>query len=359
MRADAHHHPRNPPPGTEPSEGSHDGRAQVRDEDRPMTARGLGRTKVRISPLGFGAAPIGNLYTPLDDDQALATLEAAWDAGVRYYDTAPHYGLGLSEQRLGAALAHRPRAEFTVSTKVGRLLEPHPAPTGSDLVAGGFAVPDTLIRRPDYSRDGVLRSLEGSLTRLGLDRVDIVYVHDPDDHLDVALDQALPALASLRDQGVIGAIGVGMNAVAPLLRIVAAADVDALMVAGRWTLIDRTAGPLLQVCAERGVSVVAAAPFNSGLLSRPEPPDGAFYDYGRAPESVLRRARSLAEVCARHGTVLPHAAVRFPLRHPVVAGVVAGFRSPAEVSSAAHWIAEDLTDAVWSDLDAGDPDSGE
>ncbi|MFD4528731.1 aldo/keto reductase [Streptomyces sp. NPDC058470] len=314
-------------------------------------ARRLGRTRVRVSPLGFGAAPLGNLYTPLDENQALATVDAAWDAGLRYYDTAPHYGLGLSERRLGAALARRPRAEFSVSTKVGRLLEPHPAPTGSDL-AGGFAVPDTLIRRPDYSRDGVLRSLESSLTRLGLDRVDIVYVHDPDDHLDAALGQALPALADLRDQGVIGAVGVGMNAVAPLLRVVAEADVDAVMVAGRWTLVDRTARPLLDACAERGVSVVAAAPFNSGLLSRPSPPDDAFFDYGPAPEAMLRRARQLAEVCTRHGTVLPHAAVRFPLRDPVVAGVVAGFRSPAEVASAARWAATDLTEAAWRDLDA-------
>ncbi|MGW2054414.1 aldo/keto reductase [Streptomyces sp. NPDC001840] len=316
-----------------------------------MTARRLGRTDVRVSPLGFGAAPIGNLYTALDDDRARATVEAAWDAGVRYYDTAPHYGLGLSERRLGAALAHRPRGEFTVSTKVGRLLEPHPAPTGSDLAAGGFAVPDTLIRRPDYSRDGVLRSLEGSLTRLGLDRVDIVYVHDPDDHLDTALDQALPALAELRDEGVIGAVGVGMNTVAPLLRIVAEADVDAVMVAGRWTLIDRTAGPLLEACERRGVSVVAAAPFNSGLLSRPRPADDASFDYGPAPAATLRRARRLADICAAHGTVLPHAALRFPLRTPVVAGVVAGFRTPDEVTSAARWSAMDLPESTWSALD--------
>ncbi|MFE9769112.1 aldo/keto reductase [Streptomyces sp. NPDC005808] len=318
-----------------------------------MRAAGrLGRTSVRVSPLGFGAAPIGNLYTPLDEHQARAAVDAAWDAGVRYYDTAPHYGLGLSERRLGAALAHRPRTEFTVSTKVGRLLEPHPAPTGSDLAAGGFAVPDTLIRRPDYSRDGVLRSLESSLIRLGLDRVDIVYVHDPDDHLDAALGQALPALSALRDQGVIGAVGVGMNAVAPLLRVVAEADVDAVMVAGRWTLVDRTARPLLDACKERGVSVVSAAPFNSGLLSRPSPPDDAFFDYGPAPEAMLRRARQLAEVCAHHGTVLPHAAVRFPLRDQVVAGVVAGFRSPAEVESAAGWAATDLPEATWRELDA-------
>lgn len=315
-----------------------------------MTRR-LGRTQVRISALGFGAAPLGNLYSPLDDDRARSAVDAAWDAGVRYFDTAPHYGLGLSERRLGEALAYRPRAEFTVSTKVGRLLEPHPAPTGSDLEAGGFAVPDTLIRRPDYSRDGVLRSLESSLARMGLDRVDIVYVHDPDDHLDAALDEALPALADLRDQGVVGAIGVGTNHVAPLLRVVAEADADAVMVAGRWTLLDRTARPLLEECAGRGVSVVAAAPFNSGLLSRAQPPDDASFDYGPAPAAVLRRARQLAAVCIRNGTVLPHAALRFPLREPVVAGVVAGFRSSQEAVSAARWVGSDLPGTVWAQLD--------
>ncbi|MFE4967631.1 aldo/keto reductase [Streptomyces sp. NPDC056660] len=316
-----------------------------------MKVRPLGRTSVRVSTLGFGAAPTGNLYSPIDDCQAQATLEAAWDVGVRYYDTAPHYGLGLSERRLGDALAHRPRAQFTISTKVGRLLEPHPAPTGSDLAAGGFAVPDTLVRRPDYSRDGVLRSLEGSLNRLRLDHVDIVYVHDPDDHLDAALDHALPTLMALRDQGVIGAVGVGMNAVAPLLRIVTEADVDAVMVAGRWTLLDRTARPLLDACAERGVAVVAAAPFNSGLLSRPHPASDATFDYGPASESALRRTRLLAGVSGRHGTALPHAALRFPLRDPCVACVVAGFRTPEEVVSAARWAATDLTEEAWLDLD--------
>lgn len=316
-----------------------------------MRARPLGRTSVQVGTLGFGAAPIGNLHSPIGDSQVRATLDAAWDAGVRYYDTAPHYGLGLSERRLGDALAHRPRAEFTVSTKVGRLLEPHPAPTGSDLKAGGFAVPDTLVRRPDYSRDGVLRSLEGSLERLRLDHVDIVYVHDPDDHLDAALAHALPALTALRDRGVIGAVGVGANTVAPLLRVVAEAEVDAVMVAGRWSLLDRTARPLLDACAERGVAVVAAAPFNSGLLSRPYPPSDATFDYGPASDSALRRARLLAEVAGRHGTELPQAALRFPLRDPGVACVVAGFRTPEEVVSAARWVATELTEEAWLDLD--------
>lgn len=316
-----------------------------------MRARPLGRTSVQVGTLGFGAAPLGNLHSPIGDSQARATVDAAWDAGVRYYDTAPHYGLGLSERRLGDALAHRPRAEFTVSTKVGRLLEPNPAPTGSDLTAGGFAVPDTLVRRPDYSRDGVLRSLEGSLKRLRLDHVDIVYVHDPDDHLDAALAHALPALTALRDQGVIGAVGVGANTVAPLLRVVAEAEVDAVMVAGRWTLLDRTARPLLDACAGRGVAVMAAAPFNSGLLSRPYPPSDATFDYGPASESVLRRARLLAEASGRHGIALPHAALRFPLRDPGVACVVAGFRTPEEVVSAARWVATELTEGAWLDLD--------
>jgi D-threo-aldose 1-dehydrogenase len=317
-----------------------------------MIAHRLGRTAIQVSTLGFGAAPIGNLYSPLKDCEARATIDAAWDNGVRYFDTAPHYGLGLSERRLGVALAHRPRTTFTISTKVGRLLEPNPAPTGSDLSVGGFAVTDTLIRRPDYSRDGVRRSLEASLQRLGLDSIDIVYVHDPDDHLETALNEALPALAELRDQGVIGAIGAGMNTVAPLLRIVMEAEVDAVMVAGRWTLIDRSAGPLLDACAERGVSVVAAAPFNSGLLAQPWPPDDAHFDYGPAPAAILDQARDLARTCARQGITLPHAAMRFPLRHPAVACVVPGVRTVAQARSAAAWAVADLPEETWRAITA-------
>ncbi|SEG92189.1 D-threo-aldose 1-dehydrogenase [Actinacidiphila yanglinensis] len=318
---------------------------------REVNSNPLGRTGVTVTALGFGAAPLGNLYRPLAAPDALAAVDAAWDSGVRYFDTAPHYGLGLSERRLGDALAGRPRHEYAVSTKVGRLLTPNRAPTGSDLAAG-FAVPDTLTRRPDYSRDGVLRSLEDSLRQLRLDRVDIVYVHDPDDHLDEALDQALPALADLRDQGVVGAIGAGMNTVAPLSRIAAEADVDVLMVAGRWTLVDRSAAALLDLCVRRGISVVAAAPFNSGLLSRPWPTDDASYDYGPAPGAVLDRARALAEVCRRHGTVLPHAAIRFPLRHPAVASVVVGTRTAAEATSATGWAMSELPPGTWPELDA-------
>jgi D-threo-aldose 1-dehydrogenase len=225
-----------------------------------------------VSRLGFGGASLGNLYLETPDAQARASVDAAWDGGVRYFDTAPHYGLGLSERRLGAALAGRPRADYVLSTKVGRLLVPNKAPTGSDLEAGGFAVPDDLVRRFDFSRDGVLRSLEASLDRLGVGRVDIVYVHDPDEHMDQAIAEAIPALAELRDQGVVGAVGAGMNQWQALRRMVREADLDVVMLAGRWTLLDRSGAPLLAACAERGVAVVAAAPYNSGLLARSRRP---------------------------------------------------------------------------------------
>ncbi|MGR3868221.1 aldo/keto reductase [Streptomyces graminifolii] len=237
--------------------------------------------------MGFGAASIGNPHSPVDDDQARATLDAAWAAGVRSYDTAPHYGLGLSERRLGAALAHRPRREF---------------------------------------------------------------IHDPDDHLDIALGQALPALTALRDQGVIGAVGVGvgMNTVAPLLRVVAGADVDAVMVDApgphrppRWTRAPNAGSRSWPPPRSTPVSSAALAP-STTPPSATAPP----------PESALRRARLLAEVSARHGIALPHAALRFPLRDPWVDCVVPGFRTPEEAVSAARWAAAELTEDAWSDLDA-------
>ncbi len=303
-----------------------------------------------VSQLGFGGASLGNLYVETPDAQARASVDAAWDGGVRYFDTAPHYGLGLSERRLGAALAGRPRADYVLSTKVGRLLVPNPAPTGSDLGAGGFAVPDDLVRRFDFSRDGVLRSLEASLDRLGVGRVDIVYVHDPDEHMDQAIAEAIPALAELRDQGVVGAVGAGMNQWQALRRMVREADLDVVMLAGRWTLLDRSGAPLLAACVERGVAVVAAAPYNSGLLARDWPDPGGPFNYGRPPEEVLDRARSLAGVCRRHGTRLPAAALQFPLRHPAVTAVVAGMRTADEVNAALRLLAEPVPEAAWAEL---------
>ncbi|HET9082590.1 MAG TPA: aldo/keto reductase [Trebonia sp.] len=305
-----------------------------------------------VTELGFGGASLGNLYQETSEAEARLAVDAAWDGGVRYYDTAPHYGLGLSERRLGAALAARPRDEYVLSTKVGRLLEPNPAPTGSDMRTGGFAVPDDLLRRFDFGRDGVLRSLEASLDRLGLSRVDVVYVHDPDEHLDQAIAEAVPVLAELRGQGVIGAVGAGLNQWQALLRMVRESDLDVVMLAGRWTLLDRSGAPLLAECAERGIAVAAAAPYNSGLLARDRPAPSAHFDYGHVPAGVLARARALADACQRHGAHLPAAALQFPLRHPAVVSVVAGMRTADEVDAALRLLAEPLPEPAWAELDA-------
>jgi D-threo-aldose 1-dehydrogenase len=309
----------------------------------------VGSTALRLTSLGFGAAPIGNLFAAVEDELALSTVEAAWEGGVRYFDTAPHYGLGLSELRLGKVLRAKPRAEFVVSTKVGRLLEVNPSPTGSDL-ADGFDVADDYLRVRDYSRDGVLRSIEDSLSRLGLDRIDIVYIHDPEDFMDQAINEAAPALSALRSEGVIGGYGAGMNSPQPLQRLVAETDLDLVMIAGRWTLLDRSALPLLDQCQQRTVAVVAAAPFNSGLLATADPAEGASFDYLPASADLLGVARAMASECRRWGVSLPQAALQFPLRHPAVVSVVAGMKSPAEATADVGWIAEAVPPAAWAAL---------
>jgi D-threo-aldose 1-dehydrogenase len=305
-----------------------------------------------VTTLGFGGASAGNLYTETTGEEVTAAVDCAWTGGIRYFDTAPHYGLGLSEHRLGSALRDRPREVFVISTKVGRLLEPNPRPGGSDLAAGGFAVPDTLRRRFDFGADAVRRSLEGSLNRLGLDRVDLVYVHDPDDHVDEAIAGAIPELIRMRDEGLVSAVGVGMNQWQAPLRMVRETGIDLVMLAGRWTLLDRSGQPLLDECAARGVAVVAAAPFNSGLLARAWPGEGAYFDYGPAAPQVLARARALAGICQRHGVSLPDAALQFPLRHPAVLSVVSGMRNGEEVASSLARFATVVPDDAWTELDA-------
>ncbi|MEU4746825.1 aldo/keto reductase, partial [Actinosynnema sp. NPDC023658] len=244
-------------------------------------------------PLILGGSTLGNLYRPMTDEQAHELVDAAWAAGVRHFDTAPHYGLGLSERRLGAALAGRPREEFTVSTKVGRLLVPDPD-GGGRPDPDGFAVPATHRRVWDFSADGVRRSLEESLGRLGLDRVDVVYLHDPDDHWDQAATEGLPALLRLRDTGVVRSVGVGMNQWRMPARFVRETDVDVVMLAGRYTLLEQpAAAEFLPLCVERGVDVAVAGVFNSGLLARHDVPDSATYDYGPAPAELLARARRI------------------------------------------------------------------
>jgi D-threo-aldose 1-dehydrogenase len=294
----------------------------------------LGDTGLRVTRLVYGASPIGGLFASVSEHDAMATLEAAWAAGIRAFDTAPHYGAGLSEQRLGAFLRELPRSEFVVSTKVGRRLVP--AHGDVEGVEGFYGTPQ-LSRVWDYSRDGVLASLDDSLGRLGLDRVDIALIHDPDEHAAAALDEAYPALAELRSAGVVGAIGVGMNQTAMLEWFVERADLDCVMVAGRYTLLDPSAAQtLFPLCLRRGVAVLAAGVFNSGVLVDPGP--GATYDYRAADPGIVARARRIEAVCVRHGNSLGAAALQFALAHPAVTAAVVGARSPGEIAEDAGYL---------------------
>ena len=322
-----------------------------------MTTRHGSPLLARLGPLGLGAATLGNLYEPMADDQADATVAAAWDAGIRYFDTAPHYGLGLSERRLGRALAEHQRVDAIVSTKVGRLIEDgHPPRSDLDSL---FAITSTARRTWDFSADGVRRSLDDSLHRLGLDRVDIALVHDPDDHVEEAMNDAVPALCRLRDEGVVGAIGVGVNDADLATRFAVGSDVDVVMIAGRYTLLDqRAADELLPACAARGIGVIAAAPFNSGLLATDTPAAGSRFDYTAAPDDVIARAAAIAAICRRHGIAMPEAALRFPLQHPAVCTVLASARTPAEVNQNATRVAaadrrgSAASDDLWAELRA-------
>jgi D-threo-aldose 1-dehydrogenase len=311
-----------------------------------MAERPLGRGGLSVGPLSLGTAPIGNLGRPVADDEWRGALAAAWEAGVRYYDTAPHYGLGLAERRLAEGLAGRDG--FVVSTKIGRLLAPA---SGDAMDTEGFAVPATHVRVRDYSRDGVLASLESSLERLGLDRVDLLLVHDPDDHYREALDGAFPALEELRSQGVIASYGAGMNQAEMLADFVRETELDVVMLAGRYTLLEQGAlDDLLPECQARGVSVVAAGVFNSGLLARERPREGATYNYAPAPPELRARAGRIADVLERHGTSLPVAAAQFALAHPVVATLCLGARSAAQVQRNAALLDDPVPGAAWREL---------
>jgi len=303
-----------------------------------------------LTRLGLGGAQFGNLYRPMPDAVAEQTFAAAWDAGIRYIDTAPHYGLGLSEQRLGRLLRGCPRDEYVLSTKVGRRLEANPAFSG-EQDDEGFAVPARTRRVWDLSRDGIRRCLTESLQRLGLDRVDVVYLHDAEDHWEQALREAVPALVELRDEGVVRAVGAGMNYAEHLTQLVREFDVDLVMCAGRYTLLEQ-ADALLTAALQRGVGVVIAGVYNSGLLAGPRPGRQPRYNYRPAPPAVLERVEALAEVCERHGVTLPEAALAFPLRHPAVASVVVGASGPQQVTQAAARLATPIPPALWTDLAA-------
>ncbi len=311
----------------------------------------LGKTSLDVTRLGLGTAPLGGLFASVDETDAIATIERAYTQGMRLFDTAPLYGYGLAERRTGRVLASKPRATFILSTKVGRLLRRDAPRDESQYVNGAPFFKGTPGVNPvfDYSYDGVLRSVEESLGRLGLDRVDIAYIHDPDQHYDEALCGAYPALERLRREGVIGAVGVGMNQVDMLARFARDAAVDCFLLAGRYTLLDQGAlRDLLPLCLERGIAIVAGGVYNSGILADPRP--GATFDYVPADAATVKRARRLQVICRAHGVPLKAAAVQYPLGHPAVASVVVGARSVAELDENTAMFRHPIPAGLWDEL---------
>jgi D-threo-aldose 1-dehydrogenase len=320
----------------------------------------LGRSGVTVTRLGFGTAEIGGLFRPVTNADAAAVLEHAWSLGIRYFDSAPLYGQGDSELRLGRLIAGQPRGTFAVSTKVGRLLyRPDEVPDGAAIDPqplykhddpGWRAAPAVEVVF-DYSRDAIRRSVEASLRRLKLERIDILYIHDPDDHWDDAIGEAYPALEQLRAEGVVRAIGAGMNQAEMLARFAREGDFDVFLLAGRYTLLDHSAlRELLPVAAARGVSIVAGGLMNSGLLADPRP--GATFNYSPAPPELLARAQRLRDVCERHRVPLRAAAIQFPLAHPAVTSIVAGVRTPAHLDDYPRFMRQPIPGDLWAELRA-------
>jgi D-threo-aldose 1-dehydrogenase len=312
----------------------------------PLESVYLGDTDVRVTRLGLGLAPIGGLYTSVGDETAAAVIETAWQFGIRYYDTAPLYGSGRSERRAGATLSGKDRDSYTLSTKVGRRLE-RGRPTDDAL----WAEPAGDVLVWDFSAAGTRRSHQDSLARLGIGRVDVLHIHDPDSHFREAMTGARPTLTDMRKQGLIRAVSAGMNQSAMLTEFARTGDFDCFLLAGRYTLLDQSGlGDLLPECQARGISVIAGGVYNSGILADPSP--GATYDYVPAPESMLAKARAIEDICARYDVPLRAAALQLPYGHPAVASVLVGMRSPAEVEDAIAMSSIEIPGQLWRDLKA-------
>ena len=319
----------------------------------------IGNGGLTFTELGFGSAPLGNLYRAISDDDAHAILETAWESGSRYYDTAPLYGLGLSETRLNRFLRGKKRDDYVLSTKVGRLLQVAP-PDERTGIGKFFDVPS---RREvyDYSHDGVLRSIEFSLERLGVDRIDIIYAHDLDIYthgsqaamearINEFMDSGYHALLSLREQGVIKAFGAGINEWQACQMLAERGDFDLFLLAGRYTLLEQEAlESLLPLCEQRGIGIVLGGPYNSGILAT-GPVPGAFYNYFEAPQEILDRVRRIEAVCHRHHVRLVEAALKFPLMHPAVVSVIPGGQSVAQVKANRTIIDREIPAPLWEDL---------
>jgi len=312
----------------------------------PLDKAEIRNTGVRVTRVGMGGAPLAGLYTAVESATAVETVRRAHELGIGYFDTAPLYGSGRSEMLFGDALETIPRADYVLSTKVGRLLEPVPEQPESDQ----FVDLPSLEPTYDYSRDGVLRSIDESLGRLRLDRVDIVMIHDPDDHFEQARDEAFPALSELRAQGVIGAIGAGMNQWEMLARFAREADPDCFLLAGRYTLLDQSSlDELLPICEEKDIGIVLGGPYNSGILAS-DLSDDTTFNYLPAPRDILEKARSIKEVCDRHAVPLKAAALQFGLAHPAVAATIPGARSIGELEENMRMAAHPVPSDLWEEL---------
>jgi len=308
----------------------------------------LGNSRLEVTRLGLGTAPLGGLFEPVSDDDAQATIATAWSRGVRYFDTAPLYGFGLAEQRLGAFLRQQPRDAYAISTKVGRLLRPDVTASGEDPHYKG-----TPPLRPkfDFSYDGVMRSVEESLGRLGLDRIDILLVHDPDDHEEDAVAGAFRALQKLRDDGSVKAIGAGMNQSEMLMRFAQAVPVDCFLLAGRYTLLDQGAlTTLLPICEKQNIAIILGGIYNSGILANPY--GQAKFNYEDADSRLVARARELDALCKQHGTDLKAAAIQFCLAHPAVTVGLQGARTADEAADNIAMAQARIPDAFWRELRA-------
>jgi D-threo-aldose 1-dehydrogenase len=324
---------------------------------RSFTSRS-GRT-LSFTSLGFGSAPLGNLYRVVSNEQSRHTLEAAWEDGVRYYDTAPLYGYGLAETRVGSFLRERPRDDYLLSTKVGRLLR-RCAPEQRDGIGKFFDVPSREVIY-DYSYDGVMRSFEISFERLGADRIDIALCHDIDifshgsaeasaQRTREFLDGGVRALSDLRSQGVVGAIGIGVNEWQVCETVARNTDVDLFLLAGRYTLLEQESlDSFLPLCEQKGMGVIIGGPFNSGILAT-GPKPGAYFNYEPAPPEILKRVGDIENVCRSHGVPLRDAALQFPLMHPAVVSVIPGGITPAEVRGNVESMCTAIPAQLWSDL---------
>lgn len=328
-----------------------------------LLRRQVGTTGVSVSCLGFGGGALGGMNEPVLHEDAVAAVRRAYELGIRYFDTAPLYGHGRSEERVGEALAGRERAAFCISSKVGVRIEPRPGRTPE--LERRYADPYLLDGAYDFSYDGVMRSLEGSLKRLGTDYVDIAYIHDPDeadsalppdkrsgaDHFGTVMNGAYRALEELRAQGVVRAIGVGLNGTELLTRFATAGDFDAFLLAGRYTLLEQGGmEDLFPLCRENRISLVVGGVYNSGILATGAADPAASYDYAAAPAEILARVGGLEEVCSAWDVPLPAAALRFPLGDEIVAAVIPGMRSVREVEAAVELVAQAIPEGFWRDL---------